>query len=106
MEAEKRILNMEALISHGNIAGRKAVAAILEAGLEASDPYPALFQLVRLQGNKMTVGKKEFEPTGSPKTGDDVYDLSKIKHIYVLGAGKGIQRVAKAFEDLLGDRRR
>jgi glycerate 2-kinase len=104
MEPQKRILNMEALTNHGNVAGRKAVAAILEAGLVASDPYPAVFELVRIKGNKMTVGKKDFEPTGSPRTGDDVYDLSKFKHIYVLGAGKGIQRVAKAFEDLLGDR--
>jgi glycerate 2-kinase len=104
MELEKRILNMEALISHGNVTGRRLVAAILEAGLEASDPYPALSQLVRLRGDILTIGKKEFEPAGSPKRGDDVYDLSRIKNIYVLGAGKGIQRVAKAFEDLFGDR--
>jgi len=101
---EQRILNMEALTSHGNIAGRKAMAAILEAGLEASDPYYNMKKLLRLEGNKLTIGGKEFEPSGSPKTGDEVFDLTKIKNIYVFGAGKGIQRVAKAFEDALGDR--
>ncbi len=104
MEAEKRIENMEALTAHGNIAGRCAMVAILEAGLEASDPYPSTQKLIRLEGDKMIVGKKDFEPAGSPKTGDEVFDLTKIKNIYVLGAGKGIQRVAKSIEDLLGGR--
>jgi glycerate-2-kinase len=102
---EQRILNMEALTSHGNIAGRKAMAAILEAGLEASDPYYNTKKLLRLEGNTLTVGGgKEFEPTGTPWTGDRIFDLTKIKNIWVFGAGKGIQRVAKALEDALGDR--
>jgi len=102
---EQRILNMEALTSHGNIAGRKAMAAILEAGLEASDPYYNTKKLLRLEGNTLTVGGgKEFEPTGTPWTGDRIFDLTKIKNIWVFGAGKGIQRVAKAFEDVLGNR--
>ena len=36
---ELRIQNMENLMSHGNIRGRKDMLEILEAGLEASDPY-------------------------------------------------------------------
>ena len=104
MEAEKRIQNADDLTSHGNVAGRRAVVQILEAGLEASDPYPNTFKLIRIEGNKLIVGNKAFEPSGSPKTGDEVFDLPKIKNIYVLGAGKGIQRVAKAIEDILGDR--
>ena len=86
---DQRILNMEALTSHGNIAGRKAVAAILEAGFQASDPYYNTLKLIRVEGNKLIVGNKAFEPVGSPKTGDEVFDLTKIKHIYVFGAGKG-----------------
>jgi glycerate 2-kinase len=102
---KQRIENMAALSNHGNIAGRKAMVAILEAGLEASDPYNNMTKLLRLEGNKLTVGGgKEFEPAGTPWTGDRVFDLSKIKNIWVFGAGKGIQRVAKAFEDVLGDR--
>ena len=33
------IKNRETLLSHGNIEGRKVVLDILEAGLEAPDPY-------------------------------------------------------------------
>ncbi len=104
MQVEKRIENMEDLASHGNIAGRRAMAAILEAGLEAADPYPNVWKLVRPQGNKLVVGCDDYVPLLSPKFGDEVFDLDKIKNIYVLGAGKGIQRVAKALEDILGDR--
>ena len=101
---ELRIQNMENLASHSNIAGRKAMLEILEAGLQASDPYHNASKLIRLEGDKLIVGDKEFEPCGNPKSGDEVYDLSKIRHIYVFGAGKGSQRVVKAIEDVLGDR--
>ena len=33
-----------------------------------------------------------------------MFDLSQIERIFVVGAGKGIQRVARAIEDVLGDR--
>lgn len=99
-----RILNRETLVSHGAIEGRKAVLEILEAGLTAADPYNNTKRLFRLQKNRLIVGEKEFEPAGSPKTGDEVFDLSKIGRIYVFGAGKGVQRVAKGIEDVLGDR--
>jgi glycerate 2-kinase len=101
---EPRIQNVTALTSHGNIAGREAMTAILEAGLQASDPYYNTQKLIRREGNKLTVGGKEYEPAGSPVTGDEVFDLAGIKNIYVFGAGKGVQRVAKGIEDVLGDR--
>jgi len=34
-----RIQNIGQLTSHGNISGRRVIAEILEAGLEAADPY-------------------------------------------------------------------
>jgi glycerate 2-kinase len=101
---EPRILNTASLINHGNREGRKAMAEILEAGLQASDPYANTLKLFRLQGSKLAVGQREFEPVGDPHSGDAVFDLEKIKNIWVFGAGKGIQRVAKAIEDVLGDR--
>ena len=79
---ELRIQNMESLASHGNIAGRKAMVEILEAGLQASDPYRNTKKLLHLENNKLIVGGKEFEPTGSPKSGDEIFDLSKITNIY------------------------
>lgn len=99
-----RIQNPEILLSTGNRPGREAMLQILEAGLQASDPYPNALRLLRMEKGKLIVGQKEFEPAGSPRSGEEVYDLSEIGRIYVLGAGKGIQNVAKALEDVLGDR--
>lgn len=101
---EPRIQNMEVLTSHGNMKGREAALTILEAGLQAADPYNNTRKLIHLENRKLIIGNKEFEPSGDPKSGDEVLDLSRIRHIYVIGAGKGIQRVAKAIEDALGDR--
>ena len=95
---------MENLASHGNILGRKAMLDILEAGLKASDPYNNVKKLIRINRDRLMIGNKEFEPAGTPISGDEVINLDEINNIYVFGAGKGIQRVAKAIEDTLGDR--
>ncbi len=44
-----RITNADTLLSHGNVAGRRAVLEILEAGLHASDPYYNTLDLLRLR---------------------------------------------------------
>jgi glycerate 2-kinase len=99
-----RILNAGTLTGHGNVAGRQAVVEILEAGMQAADPYEAVRQLIRVDGDHLIIGKQDFEPRGSPVTGDEVYDLSGPGRVYVLGAGKGVQRMARAIEDILGER--
>jgi glycerate-2-kinase len=99
-----RILNMESLAGHGNVEGRRAVLEILEAGLQAADPYKNTRKLVRIEGNKLIVGNTDFEPGECPRTGDEVFDLDQLGRIYVVGAAKGIQYIAKALEDTLGDR--
>jgi glycerate-2-kinase len=77
---------------------------ILEAGLQAADPYHNARKLIHIDNGKLIVGNKEFEPEGSPRKGEEVYDLSRIRKILVVGAGKGIQNVARAIEEVLGDR--
>lgn len=99
-----RILNHDVLTSHGNIEGRKLVLKILEAGLVAADPYHNTRRMLQRQGNRLVVGDPLFEVPGSPKQGNEVIDLNAIDRIFLFGAGKGIQRVAKALEDVLGDR--
>lgn len=101
---ERRIQNMDTLLSTGNVQARMAVLELLEAGLQSGDPYDNTRRLVRIDDGKLVVGCKEFEPAGSPRTGDEVFDLSEIGRIFVFGAAKGVQRVAKALEDALGDR--
>ena len=99
-----RITNSDRLTSHGNQRGRGDMVAILEAGLQAADPYWNTRRLLHLDGDRLIVGCPEYEPEGSVPTGEGVYDLTRIRRIFVFGAGKGLQRVAKAIEDVLGDR--
>ena len=99
-----RILNREALTSHGNIEGRNLVCDILEAGLQAGDPYNTTRQMLHLEGGFLTVGYPDFEPIGTPNPGAATYNLEQdIDRIFVFAAGKGILRVVKALEDVLGD---
>jgi glycerate 2-kinase len=92
------IKNKTTLLLHGNKDGRHAVLDILEAGIAAADPYENTRKLLQLEDNILSVGNQNSAP------GIRVFDLKKIKHIYVVGGGKAVQRQAKAFEDVLGDR--
>lgn len=99
-----RIQNADTLTSHGHIAGRKALVEILGAGLDACDPGSNVRRLVRLDGDILTIGSPDFEPTGDPRSGDEVIDLRQVGRIFVVGAGKGVQYTALALEEILGDR--
>lgn len=99
-----RILNREQLTSHGNIDGRRKMLEILEAGLEAADPFYNTRKLFRLEKNMLYVGNPDFEAEDDPQSGIACYNLDEIENIYVVGAGKGSQRVALAIEEELGDR--
>ncbi|MEM2888755.1 MAG: DUF4147 domain-containing protein [Candidatus Bathyarchaeia archaeon] len=95
------IKNADVLTSHGNIEGRRILIEIMNAGLRAADPYPNTLKLVRVEDNKLIVGNKEFSSSTEEPV---IFDLSKIGNIYVIGGGKAVQRMAKALEDVLGDR--
>jgi glycerate 2-kinase len=99
-----RILNAATLTSHGNVAGRRAMVEILEAGLQASDPYYTTRTMLRIEGDRLIVGRADFEPAGDPQSGEEAIDLSAVGRIYCFGAGKGVQRIARAVEEALGDR--
>lgn len=99
-----RILNREQITSHGNKIGRQMAVDILEAGLAAADPYHNTCKLFRLERNFLYIGNQDFEADGDPQSGIAFYDLAEIENIYIVGAGKGSQQVAKAIEDVLKDR--
>ena len=99
-----RIRNAIDLTSHGDIKGRRDIVSILEAGLQAADPYNNTKKLVRREGDTLYIGNKDFEADDDPKSGIDVYDLNSFDRILVVGAGKGSQRVGLALEEILGDR--
>jgi glycerate 2-kinase len=96
------IQNREELVSHGDREGRALALDILEGGLAAADPYANTLDLIRIEKSKLRVGRApEKDVSGY---GDEVIDLDEIDHVYVIGAGKAVQRQAQALEDLLGDR--
>jgi hypothetical protein len=96
-----RIKNYDELVAHGNRDARKTVLAMLEAGLAASDPYENTKKMLRVDEGNLIIGHKDFDVQG---LGPIVIDLSEIEHIWVLGAAKAVQRMAKGLEDVLGDR--
>ncbi len=85
------IRNREDLLSHGSSELRRAALDIAEHALTRVDPYEATRELVSLDGNTLRVG-------------DLTYDLSQRGRIYVLGAGKASLPIARALEDILGER--
>ncbi len=104
MDIAQRILNPEQVTSHGNRSARRDLVEILEAGLRAADPYNNTRALFSLDGDILTVGHEQFTPAGSPFPPRRTIDLREVDRIYVVGAGKGIQRLARAIEDVLGNR--
>lgn len=70
---------------------RQRVLPILSAALEAVDPYAAVKRQMSLQGTKLLIGER-------------TYDLDAYRHVYVIGGGKAGGSMAKATEDILGDR--
>ena len=85
-----KIKNRECLCSHGNIEGREQILEILEAGMQAADPYYNTASMIKITSDrKLHIGDPAFVPLGSPKTDNDIYTLgTDIKRIFVFGAGK------------------
>ena len=98
-----RIQNKDRLINHGNREGRRIVAELLDAGLDAIDPYYRIKKLVEVRDNKIVLRTSGFEMKGDPHSGDAEYDLNDYDRVFVIGAAKGIQRAALAMEEVLGD---
>ena len=96
------ITNRDALLAHGNTAGRKLALDVLEAGLAAPDPFDNVVSMLRLEGHKLIVGNPALsDPPGQAPV---EFDLDQVGNIYVVGGGKAAQREAEAVEHVLGDR--
>lgn len=64
---------------------------IFEAGLKAADPATAVKNHLKRQGDKLHLQGQE-------------YDLRNYENIYVIGMGKAAASMAKAIEEIIGDR--
>jgi len=67
-----------------------AVARILAAALLAVEPGAAVHKALHREADWLTIGGK-------------TYDLAKIHHVYVIGAGKAGAPMAQATEQILGE---
>ena len=99
-----RIINKEKLIGHGNEQGRKVVAELLDAGLDAIDPYLRVKEFLSLSGDVLHINNVGFEMKGDPHSGAMDISLNDYDRIFVIGAAKGVQQAGKAFEEVLGDK--
>lgn len=86
------IKNRAELLSHGNIKGRKIALDIIDSTMEAIDACCLTHNLIKIEDNILKISNTL------------TYDLSEIKNIYILGAGKAVIQIAEALEEILGDR--
>jgi glycerate 2-kinase len=70
---------------------RRRVLPILSAALEAVDPYAAVKRVLARANDHLRADER-------------VYDLARIRQVIVVGAGKAAAPMARAVEDVLGDR--
>lgn len=70
---------------------RSLALDVLHAALRAVDPAEAVRRYVTLAGETLRIGAQS-------------YDLARIEHIYVVGAGKAGATMASAIESILGGR--
>ena len=70
---------------------RRQIVAILEAALDAVEPGAAVRRALRREGETLWVG-------------GTAYSLEAWEHIYVVGAGKAGAPMARAVEEILGER--
>ena len=85
------IKNRDNLLSHGNARLRKIALDIVDHALAKADPYKAVKELVHLRGDLLTIGEIRL-------------DLKKQGRIFLLGTGKATYPIARALEEILGER--
>ena len=85
------IRNHEELLSHGNKKARRTALEIIERTMARIDASRITRELVSFENDILRVGQESF-------------DLSETRNVYVLGAGKAVLQIAEALEQILGDR--
>jgi glycerate-2-kinase len=85
-----RVRNRDALLAQGDPAAREVVVRILEETLEALHSYRLIRSLLQIS-------------EGILRIGDRCWDLRRKRNVWVVGAGKACNAMARALEDVLGD---
>jgi len=71
---------------------KKAADQIIKASLNAVDPYQLVREQIKRNGDTLDISEEER------------IDLSDYERVFMCGAGKGAAPLARAMEELLGDR--
>ena len=91
LEKDQIIKDKAKLLETGDRRARKPVLDLMELVLRDLDSYQFLYKNLELKENHLIYGGNRW-------------DLSKKKNIYVVGAGKAANAMARAIEDILGDK--
>ncbi|PKN67361.1 MAG: glycerate kinase [Deltaproteobacteria bacterium HGW-Deltaproteobacteria-15] len=75
---------------------RSDAGRLFDAAVKRVDPYEAVKRFVRFSG-----GRLALHPDGSEQT---PLSLESFEHVYVIGGGKASAPMAKALEEILGER--
>lgn len=83
------MFNREDILSFGDVKAKEIALRLLERAIDDSDPYNTVKKSLELKEDKIIVGGKEFNIEGN---------------IYALAFGKAACSMAKAVEEILGDK--
>ena len=87
----QKIKNREELLVSGDVESKKIVLDITEKTLQRLDSGTRIKSIMRKEGDLLYIGEK-------------CWDLSKKRHVYMIGAGKACNAMTMAVDEILGDR--
>ena len=87
----QKIKNREELLVSGDVESKKIVLDIPEKTLQRLDSGTRIKSIMRKEGDLLYIGEK-------------CWDLSKKRHVYMIGAGKACNAMTMAVDEILGDR--
>jgi glycerate 2-kinase len=84
-----KIKNMAQLNSSGDVDARRIMLDIVERSLQELDSYHVISNLLKLKGSILHIGGRQW-------------DLSRKRRVFVVGAGKACNAMARAVDEILG----
>ena len=87
----RKIRNFDRLTDHGDAESRRLVLTIAERTLDRLDAYNRIKSIMSFNGHALTVGTRHW-------------DLDAKRNVYLVGAGKACNAMARAVDEVLGDR--
>jgi glycerate 2-kinase len=86
-----KIKNRDKLISKGDTSAREVMLEIIESSLQALDSYDVIRDLLTLDRDILRIGSCQW-------------NLARKRRLFVIGAGKACNSMARAVEERLADR--